>query len=379
MSTPPRGTGGVEELIRRKRVVICAGSGGVGKTTTSAAIAAGMAERGCKTAVLTIDPAKRLANSLGLTELGNEETRVEVDPPGTPQGGTGTPQGGTGELWAMMLDAKRTFDELVDTYAPDEQTRDAVLSNPIYKQLSNAVAGSQEYMAMEKLHEMHMEGRYDLLVLDTPPSRNALEFLEAPRRLSRFIDSRSLQFFRAGGRMGMGVMGRSTGLLFKVMQRATGVDLLRDLSEFFNAFGEMADGFAERARRVEALLGDSATTFLLVTSPRAASIQEAGWFARKLREEDLPFGGVVVNRVRQPVHTKPSSQLDTELKGLFDPGLAGKVAQTLDEHRALAERDALNMEELAKTLRRRPMICVPELRDDVHDLDGLRALNEFLF
>ncbi|MEJ7817896.1 MAG: ArsA-related P-loop ATPase, partial [Thermoleophilaceae bacterium] len=239
--------------------------------------------------------------------------------------------------------------------------------------------GSQEYMAMEKLHELHMEGRYDLLVLDTPPSRNALEFLEAPRRLSRFIDSRSLQFFRASGRVGMGVMGRSTGLLFQVMQRATGVDLLRDLSEFFNAFGGMADGFAERARRVEALLGDSATTFLLVTSPRAASIQEAGWFARKLREEDLPFGGVVVNRVRQPVRTKPSSQLDTELKGLFDPELAGKVAQTLGEHHALAERDALNMEELAKTLGRRPMICVPELRDDVHDLDGLRALNEFLF
>ncbi|MGI8750507.1 MAG: ArsA family ATPase [Thermoleophilaceae bacterium] len=370
MSTP--GAGGIEELIRRKRVVICAGSGGVGKTTTSAAIAAGMADRGGKTAVLTIDPAKRLANSLGLTELGNEEARVELDAPGTPQGGTG-------ELWAMMLDAKRTFDDLVDTYAPDEQTRDAVLANPIYKQLSNAVAGSQEYMAMEKLHELHMEGRYDLLVLDTPPSRNALEFLEAPRRLSRFIDSKSLQFFRASGRMGMGIMGRSTGLLFNVMKRATGVDLLRDLSEFFNSFGEMADGFAERARHVEALLGDSATTFLLVTSPRAASIQEAGWFARKLREEDLPFGGVVVNRVREPVRTKPSSQLDTELKGLFDVELAGKVAQTLDEHRALAEGDAQNMEKLRKTLRRRPMILVPELRDDVHDLDGLRALNEFLF
>jgi anion-transporting ArsA/GET3 family ATPase len=357
--------GGVEELIRRKQVVICAGSGGVGKTTTSAAIAAGMADRGLKTAVLTIDPAKRLANSLGLTELGNEEARVPMDAPG--------------ELWAMMLDAKRTFDDLVDTYAPDKQTREAVLSNPIYKQLSNAVAGSQEYMAMEKLHELHLEGRYDLLVLDTPPSRNALEFLEAPRRLSRFIDSKSLQFFRTSGRMSLGIMGRGTGLLFSVMKRATGVDLLRDLSEFFNSFGEMADGFAERARRVEALLGSSATTFLLVTSPREASIQEAGWFARKLREEDLPFGGVVVNRVREPVRTKPSSQLHTELKGLFDPELADKVAQTLDEHRALAEGDALNMDELRKTLRRRPMIQVPELRDDVHDLEGLRALNQFLF
>ncbi len=360
---------GVEELIRRKRVVICAGSGGVGKTTTSAAIAAGMADRGLKTAVLTIDPAKRLANSLGLSELGNEEARVDL----------GAPQSGTGELWAMMLDAKRTFDDLVDTYAPDEQTRDAVLANPIYKQLSNAVAGSQEYMAMEKLHELDQEGRYDLLVLDTPPSRNALEFLEAPRRLSRFIDSKSLSFFRTSGRMSLGIMGRGTGLLFSVMKRATGVDLLRDLSDFFNSFGEMADGFAERARRVEALLGDSATTFLLVTSPREASIQEAGWFARKLREEDLPFGGVVVNRVREPVHTKPSPQLRTELENMLDPELAAKVAQTLGEQGALAERDASNIEELRRALRRRPMIQVPELRDDVHDLAGLRALNEHLF
>jgi anion-transporting ArsA/GET3 family ATPase len=357
---------GVEDLIRRKQVVICAGSGGVGKTTTSAAIAAGMADRGLKTAVLTIDPAKRLANSLGLSELGNEEARVQLD-------------GASGELWAMMLDAKRTFDELVDTYAPDEETRDAVLANPIYTQLSNAVAGSQEYMAMEKLHELHLEGRYDLLVLDTPPSRNALDFLEAPRRLSRFIDSKSLQFFRASGRMGLGIMGRGTGLLFSVMKRATGVDLLRDLSEFFNSFGEMTDGFAERARRVEALLGDSATTFLLVTSPRAASIEEARWFARKLREEDLPFGGVVVNRVREPVRTRPSPQLDRELEAMFDPALAAKVSGTLAEHRALAERDALNMEDLRRTLRRRPMIQVPELRDDVHDLDGLRALNQHLF
>jgi anion-transporting ArsA/GET3 family ATPase len=359
---------GVGELIRRKRVVICAGSGGVGKTTTSAAIAMGMAERGMKTAVLTIDPARRLANSLGLAELGNEEARVELEP-----------AAGTGELWAMMLDAKRTFDELVDTYAPDEATRDAVLANPIYQQLSNAVAGSQEYMAMEKLHELHQEGRYDLLVLDTPPSRNALDFLEAPRRLARFIDSRSLQFFRASGRMGLGIVGRGTGLVFSVLKRATGVDLLRDLSEFFNSFGEMADGFSERARRVEALLADSSTTFLLVTSPRQASIEEARWFARRLREEDLPFGGMVVNRVRPPLGVRPSSQLERSLADALDPALAAKVARTVAEEEALAGRDAANMEELGRVLRRSPMIAVPELGDDVHDLAGLRALNRHLF
>ena len=246
-----------------------------------------MAARGKKVVVLTIDPARRLANSLGLPELGNEEARVELDAPG--------------ELWAMMLDAKRTFDDLVDAYSPDDATRDAVLSNRIYRELSNAVAGSQEYMAMEKLHELHQDGRYDMLVLDTPPTRNALDFLDAPRRLSRFIDSRSLSFFMAGGKVGFGLFGKGTGMLFSVMKRATGVDLLQDLADFFNAFGGMADGFRERADRVNALICDHRTTFLLVTSPRAAAIEEAARFHRKLREDDLPFGGTIVNRVREPV------------------------------------------------------------------------------
>src|SRR5918999_3471445 len=173
----------VAEILDGKTVCICAGSGGVGKTTTAAAIATGMAARGQKVAVLTIDPAKRLANSLGLAELGNEERQVDVEV--------------SGELWAMMLDPKRTFDDLVEKHAPDERTREAVLSNRIYQELSAAVAGSQEYMAMEKLYELHQEGRYDLLVLDTPPTRNALDFLEAPKKLAAFIDSRTLQLFTA--------------------------------------------------------------------------------------------------------------------------------------------------------------------------------------
>jgi len=267
---------GVGRLIARKEVVICAGSGGVGKTTTSAAIAAGVAAQGRSAAVLTIDPAKRLANSLGLSELGNEER--QVDPVLLDAAGLG----GEGELWAMMLDAKRTFDEVVETHAPDDATRDAVLSNPIYRELSNTVAGSQEYMAMEKLHQLHLEGRYDLLVLDTPPTRNALDFLDAPRRLARFIDSKSLSFFAGASKAGLGIFGRGTSLLFSVMKRATGVDLLQDLAEFFNTFGDMTDGFRERAERVDALICDSRTTFLLVTSPRAASIEEARYFARKL-------------------------------------------------------------------------------------------------
>src|SRR5262245_32282260 len=230
----------IGDWLERKEVCICAGSGGVGKTTTSAAIALGMAARGKKVAVLTIDPAKRLANSLGLPELGNEERLVKADV--------------EGELWAMMLDPKRTFDEIVEWHAPDERTRDAVLSNRIYQELSNAVAGSQEYMAMEKLHELHQEGRYDLLVLDTPPTRNALDFIDAPKKLAAFIDSRTLQAFTTPGVLGLKVLGRGSGMVFSVMKRTTGLDLLEYLSTFFSSFASMTEGFRERAEKVNARL-----------------------------------------------------------------------------------------------------------------------------
>lgn len=232
---------------------------------------------------------------------------------------------------------------------------------------------------MEKLHELHQEGNYDLLVLDTPPTRNALDFLDAPRRLARFIDSRSLTFFRASTKMSMGIMGRGTGVLFSVMKKATGVDLLKDVAEFFNAMGDMTDGFRERAERVDALISDSRTTFLLVTSPRAAAIEEARHFHRKLQSEGLPFGGVIVNRMREPVRAEPAPELDSELAGMLDEKLAGKVARNLAEHRLLAERDALNVDRLGERLGRKPILTVPELSGDVHDLAGLAELNTHLF
>ena len=232
---------------------------------------------------------------------------------------------------------------------------------------------------MEKLHELHQEGRYDLLVLDTPPTRNALEFLDAPARLSRFIDSRSLQFFRAGSRAGLGLVGRGTGVLFAVMKRATGVELLDDLAGFFNALGGMSEGFRERSKRVNALLCDSRTTFLLVTSPRASSIEEASYFSQKLGESGFPFGGVIVNRMREQVAAEPTPALESELADLLDERLARKVVRNLDEHLRLADRDAHNVSKLRERLGRRPMIEVPELAGDVHDLAGLAAVNEYLF
>ena len=352
----------VADLLHDKEICICAGPGGVGKTTISAAIALGMAAEGKKAAVLTIDPAKRLANSLGLAELGNEETRVEVE--------------ASGELWAMMLDAKRTFDDLIERHAPDERTRDAVLQNRIYQQLSSAVAGSQEYMAMEKLYELYQEERYDLLVLDTPPTRNALDFLDAPERLTRFIDSRSLQFFLKPGRAGLKILGRGTGLLFSTLKRITGVDLLQDLSDFFQSFGGMAEGFEERARRVNELLSDRRTAFFIVTSPERDSIDEAIFFHRRLKEGGLPFGGVIVNRMHEEVDPSVDA---ADVSGLVGQELGRKVARTFDDYRRLAERDRANVALLERELNGEPMVVVPYLDDDVHDLDGLARVNERLF
>ena len=252
----------VHDLIARKEVVICAGSGGVGKTTTSAALAAGLAARGNKVAVLTIDPAKRLADSLGLEELGNEPRLI--DPERFSAHGVEM----RGELWALMLDAKRTFDELIEHLAPDARTRDEVLANRIYLQLSNAVAGSQEFTAIAKLYDLDASGDFDLLVLDTPPSRNALDFLDAPARLTGFFQGRAIKVFLRPAGLGGRILGKGTGVAFGLLRRVTGVDLLQDLSVFFRALGGMIDGFVARAERVGALLSDPGTTFLIVTSPR---------------------------------------------------------------------------------------------------------------
>ena len=367
---------GVAELLEGKRVCICAGSGGVGKTTTSAAIAAGMAARGLKVAVLTIDPAKRLADSLGLPELGNTER--QVDPALFAEAGVDP---GEGELWAMMLDAKQTFDEVVRKHAPDEETRDQILSNRIYEQLSNALAGSQEYMAMEKLFEIHAEDRYDLLVLDTPPSRNALDFLDAPKRLTQFIEGRALQVFTRPAGFGMKLFGRGTSMMFSILRRITGVNLLEDLAEFFQAFSGMVDGFRERARRVNELLADDQTSFLVVCAPQGEPISEAVYFHRKLVEAELPFGGVIVNKVHYgwDLPNDPGALTDELTEALGDADLAHRVVANLADYAALSARDRRNVEHLAAEIRTRAVIQVPYLDEDVHDLTGLMEINRYLF
>ena len=366
----------VSEVLEGKDICICAGSGGVGKTTTSAAIAAGMAARGLKVCVLTIDPAKRLADSLGLEELGNQAR--QVDPKLFAKHGVVM----EGELWAMMLDPKQTFDELIARQAPDEESRDRVLENRIYQQISSALAGSQEYMAMEKLFELHTDGGFDLLVLDTPPTRNALDFLDAPKRLTQFIEGRSLRMFMKPTGLAAKVAGRGTSVVLGVLKRIVGFDLLADLAEFFNAFSGMVDGFQARAKRVNKLLADPSTCFLVVCGPQGEPVDEAVYFHRKLVEAKLPFGGVIVNKVHYPAEELGDGSVDLPAalaEKLGDEDLARRVAANFSDYQALAERDARNIKRLAKELHTKSVIRVPYLDEDVHDLAGLAEINRYLF
>ncbi len=368
---------GIGELLADRRVCVCAGPGGVGKTTASAAIAAGMAARGLKVAVVTIDPAKRLADSLGLPELGNVER--QVDPELFAEAGVDL---GEGELWAMMLDSKQTFDDVIREHAPDAESRDRILDNRIYQQLSGALAGSQEYMAMEKLYELNAAGRYDLLVLDTPPSRNALDFLDAPNRLLQFIDGRALQVFMKPTGIGMRVFGRGASVMFSVLRRITGVDLIEDLAEFFQAFGGMVGGFRERARRVNELLADDATAFIVVCAPQDEPVAEALHLHRKLLDSKLPFAGAIVNRVHREANfrERPDDLRDELEVALADGDLADRVTSNFDDFRALSRSDRANIDHLTAELRRADTVIeVPYLDHDVHDLSGLLEVDRYLF
>ena len=367
----------LEQRLAGKRVVICAGSGGVGKTTTSAAVAMGLAASGKRVAVVTIDPARRLADALGLGELGNDPVLVD----GARFAAAGVEI--SGELWAMTLDPKRTFDELIERLAPDDRARDEILSNRIYAQLSGAVAGSQEFTAVAKLYDLNASGQFDVLVLDTPPSRNALDFLDAPDRLMGFFEGRALKVFLAPTGLAARVVGRGTSVVFGVLQRLTGVDLLEDLSVFFRALGGLVDGFRERAEGVKKLLGHPATTFLIVTSPEREPVEEAIFFAGKLREAKMRFGGLIVNRVH--VLGKPGERLPdptlvaAELAPDLGDALAAKVARTYGEALGIATRDAAAIEWLREEAGDPNPIVIPELDGDVHDVAGLVAVYSHLF
>lgn len=362
------------QLLEGKRVCICVGAGGVGKTTVSAALALGLAMEGRKVVVVSIDPARRLANALGLQELPGDPHRIES--------GTLAEHGiaARGELWAMMLDSKGTFDELIARLAPNEQAREEILSNRIYRELSTAVAGSQEFTAVAKLFELHRDGEWDMIVLDTPPSRDALDFLDAPDRLSHFLEGRALKALLAPAGATRGLFGRGAGLMFSVFARVTGVNLIGELSGFFGSLASLTDGFRERARGVEQLLREPGTGFLIVTSPEHEPAREAVFLHARLMREKMGFAGLIINRCHDRdldghAPEEVAQMLSAELGAL----LATRVAGNLADFDILARRDSESVTKLSKQLEEPDPLLVPHLDGDVQDLGGLAIIAERLF
>ncbi len=375
-SSPPSRTAqqSLRARLRGKRVLVCVGAGGVGKTTTSAALALGLAAAGQKVAVVTIDPAKRLASALGLRELSGEPSRIEAQT----FAAAGVEM--KGELWAMMLDAKRTFDEIVTRLAPDEQALREILANPVYRELSTAVAGSHELSAIAKLYELYEEHNFDVIVLDTPPSRNALDFLDAPNRLLGFLNGRALQVFLSPGGLTARLFGRGTALVFAIFARVTGVDMLSELSRFFRSLSGVIEGFGERTAGVAELLRSPQTSFLIVTSPEAEPAREASYLAQRLTQAGMTRGELIVNRVHSDgLRGHTVEDVTSLLAGGLGADLAGRVAGNLADFDVLVRRDAETIAALAQTLDAGEPILVPYLDEDVQDLLSLNGIAEHLF
>jgi anion-transporting ArsA/GET3 family ATPase len=375
MKAPPRrARGRLRDALAEGRILVVGGPGGVGKTTTAAALGLRAALLGRRVLVCTIDPSRRLATSLGLRALGEKPRRLPIAPFDPVPGGS---------LHAMTLDTKRTFDTLVERYAPDEGARRRILDNRFYREVSAALAGSHEYMAMEKLLELSLDGRYDLVVLDTPPTRHALDFLEAPDRLLGFLDAGVLRYFLrpyfVAGRLTLKVATKTGALALKLADRILGLEFLRDLSEFFLAFESMYDGFKERAAQVMALLRDERSGFVLVASPKGAALDEALYFRRRLLEKDMPFLACVINRVHTETGPGKASALRTEPRPIppLSPAFKQRLLEALEAQRTLARGERRALRGFEVDLGEAPLL-VPELEQDVHDLRGLREVASLL-
>jgi anion-transporting ArsA/GET3 family ATPase len=359
--------------LRGRRVIVCLGAGGVGKTTTSAALALGLAARGQRVAVVTIDPARRLAAALGLERLSGRPHPIDT----APLARAGIEM--RGELWAMMLDAKQAFDDVVDRLAPDEATREEILGNPVYRELSSAVAGSQELSAIAKLYELHEEHDFDVIVLDTPPSRNALDFLDAPGRLLGFLEGRALQVFLAPSGLTAKLFGRGTALVFAIFARVTGVDMLGELSRFFRSLSGVIDGFAARTRGVSELLRSPDTAFVIVTSPEPEPAREAEFLAGRLASGGLPTPELVVNRVHgDGLQGRAVDQVQELLSADLGQALARRVAHNLADFDVLVRRDEETIARLARSVGGGAPTLVPRLDEEVQDLLGLARVAERL-
>ncbi|MEU3624326.1 ATPase [Amycolatopsis coloradensis] len=362
----------IDKLIDdpESRVIVCCGSGGVGKTTTAAALALRAAERGRQTVVLTIDPARRLAQALGLRELGNhpKQVRVEGFEP-------------KGELWAMMLDMRRTFDDMVRVHAGPERA-EQLLQNPFYQTISTSFSGTQEYMAMEKLGQLAATDEWDLIIVDTPPSRSALDFLDAPTRLSSALDGRMIRLLtgpaKASGWGLRKVVNAGFSMFAKAVSTIIGGQLLTDASAFMQAFDSMFGGFRERARKTSELLRSGGTSFLVVAAPEPDALREASYFVERLSAESMPLAGLVANRTHPVLAALTGAEAvaaaEQLAKGETSAPLAEAVLRLHADRVALAERETRLLARFTRAHPEVPLVRVPALPSDVHDLGGLRDI-----
>jgi anion-transporting ArsA/GET3 family ATPase len=377
-----------QQVLAEKQILVCVGSGGVGKTTTAAALALAGARSGRRTLVITIDPAKRLASSLGLAELGHEiqEVAPELVRAGDAKAVS---------LSAMMLDQKRAFDEVVERHAKDPAAVKRILANPVYAQISGSLAGSQEYAAMAKLHELDATGRFDLIVVDTPPTAHALDFLDAPEKLTQAIDSPAIEWFRklqGGGRSGWSLLGKTGSFVLARLAKFVGSRFLDDLGVFFTEFNDILGGFRQRAEETFALLRQPKVGFVLVSSPEPMALREALFFHERLVASKMPLAGFVINRVH--VHQQPSDAAPAAIERALSTsppvqqlGLSGTSVRMAAEALAAAHAE----QELLATVDDRALarvrqaagndalvVRVPLAREDVHDVDRLIALGQIL-
>ncbi len=357
----------IDHVLETAKIVVCCGSGGVGKTTTAAALALRAAERGRRTVVLTIDPARRLAQSMGLTELDNIPRAVK-----------GVQVTGSGSLDAMMLDMKRTFDEIVETHAEPGKAQQ-IFDNPFYQALSSSFAGTQEYMAMEKLGQLRALGTYDLIVVDTPPTRSALDFLDAPERMTTFLDGRLVKVLlapaKAGGKAYLKVVTVGFNVFTSAITRIIGASVLQDLSQFIAALETMFGGFRERAQATYDLLKDPGTAFVVVATPERDALREASYFVERLATEQMPLAGLVVNRVHHSAAAGLTAQKSLAAAEELDPtSLTAGVLRLHAERLALAQREARMQERFTSAHPNVPVVEVSAQPGDVHDLDGLRSV-----
>ena len=380
--------GTLDGLLASREIVVACGPGGVGKTTTAAAAAAMAASHiGGKVLVLTVDPARRLANALGLDGIGNTERRV----PDEAFAAAGVRP--LGELWAAMLDTKESWDSLIRAHAPDARTRDEILANPLYRNISGRFVQSHDYIAMERLFEIHSEGDYDLIVVDTPPTRNALDFLDAPERMADFFSSRLLRWLIVPYRSRF--VNFASRPFYQVADRVLGTQFLEDIAQFFILFQTMYDGFVERARAVQRLLAERRTSFVVVSTLEVVPLREAEFFAQALTERKLHLGAIVLNKVLPPYLRDPagaevadrlcerSDELGSALAGALEAPeqqvrrVLAEVGQSYVDYRVVARREAEQQAELSTVPE--TLVSVPYFDTDIYDLAGLLRLGERLW